>query len=345
MSATIPNPSIASPISLIPTMEADNHRLVVLLVDDQLMVQKKVKLAIAPETDIDLHYCSKAEEALAMAHACHPTVILQDLIMPDADGLDLVRQYRSSPALANVPVIVLSNVDEPPVKKEAFLAGANDYVVKSYDTIELVARIRYHSRSYINLLQRDAAYAALHDSRQQLEASNAELRRLTHTDGLTGIANRRYFDDFMKTEWLRAQRDKTPLSLLMIDVDCFKLYNDTYGHVAGDQVLRQVAATIAASLRRPADLAARYGGEEFAVVLPNTDKAGAGQTAEKICMAVAGLGIAHKTSLAVEHVSISVGVATVYAGAENNAVDFIARVDDSLYHAKKNGRNRVEAEA
>jgi two-component system chemotaxis family response regulator WspR len=317
------------------------YRFSVLLIDDQLVVQEKVRRAVRPETDIDFHFCGKAADALAKAEACQPTVILQDLVMPDADGLDLVRQYRSSPLLANVPVIVLSSTDEPLIKKDAFLAGANDYVVKSYDTIELVARIRYHSRSYINLLQRDAAYAALHESRKQLEASNAELKRLTHTDGLTGIANRRYFDDYMKQEWLRAQREKTPLSLLLMDVDCFKLYNDTYGHVAGDDVLRRVGAAIAAGAGRPADLAARYGGEEFAVILPNTDSAGTKELAEKICRAVAALGIAHATSKAVDHVTVSVGAATAHPVQGGDIVGLIKRVDDCLYSAKQSGRNRV----
>ena len=333
-------PSAPSPQSTIATQE---YRFSVLLIDDQLVVQEKIRSAVRPETDIDFHFCGKAADALAKAEACRPTVILQDLVMPDADGLDLVRQYRSSTLLANVPVIVLSSTDEPLIKKDAFLAGANDYVVKSYDTIELVARIRYHSRSYINLLQRDAAYAALHESQRQLEASNAELKRLTHTDGLTGIANRRYFDDYMKQEWLRAQRDKTPLSLLLMDVDCFKLYNDTYGHVAGDDVLRRVGAAIAAGGARPADLAARYGGEEFAVILPDTNAAGARELAERICLAVAGLGIAHTTSKAVDHVTVSVGAATVYPVQGGDIVGLIKRVDDCLYNAKQSGRNRVRA--
>jgi len=160
-----------------PTTENDYHCMV-LLVDDQAMVCEAVRRALAKETDIDFHYVANAREALATAIQIKPTVILQDLIMPGTDGLTLVSQYRSNPAVKDTPIIVLSTNDNPQVKAQSFSVGANDYIVKLPDKVELVARIRHHSRSYVNQLQRDAAYRALRESQQQLIESNAQLRSL-----------------------------------------------------------------------------------------------------------------------------------------------------------------------
>src|SRR5690606_6945233 len=214
-------------------------------------------------------FCSDPYQALAVAQQIKPTVILQDLIMPGVDGLELLSQYRNAPGLHDVPIIVLSTKEDPLVKSAAFAAGANDYLVKLPDSIELVARIRYHSRSYLTLLQRDEAYRALRVSQQQLLDSNLMLQRLMNSDGLTGLSNRRHFDEYLELEWRRAMREQQQLSLLMIDVDYFKAYNDSFGHLAGDEALRQVAEASRGSCSRPTDLPARYGGEEFALVLPN----------------------------------------------------------------------------
>ena len=195
----------------------------VLLVDDQAMVGEAIRRALAGEANIDFHYCSSPDDAQRVAETTRPTVILQDLVMPGTDGLSLVRQYRASPLTRDIPIIVLSTKEESTIKREAFAAGANDYLVKLPDPIELIARIRYHSRSYMNLLQRDEAYRALRESQQQLLETNLELQRLTHSDGLTGLANRRYFDEYFSAEWRRALREQREMALLMIDVDNFKI--------------------------------------------------------------------------------------------------------------------------
>ena len=215
--------------------------VMVLLVDDQAIIAEALRRALAEERNVDLHYCANPEEALRTAQETRPTVILQDLVMPGVDGLTLVRQYREHPATRDIPIIVLSTKEEPRIKSAAFAAGANDYLVKLPDTIELVARVRYHSRSYQNLLQRDEAYRALRQSQQKLLETNLELQRLTHSDGLTGLSNRRRLDDYLNAEWRRAAREHASIGFLMIDVDNFKSYNDTYGHVAGDDVLKLVA--------------------------------------------------------------------------------------------------------
>src|ERR1035437_1402453 len=151
------------------------YHVIVLLVDDQAMVCEAVRRALANQTDIDFHYCADAREALAIANQIKPTVILQDLVMPGVDGLTLVKRFRVNPATRETPIIVLSTNENPQVKGQAFALGANDYLVKLPDKIELIARIRHHSKSYLNLLQRDAAYRALRESKQQLIESNAAL--------------------------------------------------------------------------------------------------------------------------------------------------------------------------
>ena len=151
------------------------YHAMVLLVDDQAMVCEAVRRALANQSDIDFHYCAEAREALNVANQIKPTVILQDLVMPGIDGLTLVSQYRSNPATKDIPIIVLSTNENPQVKGQAFALGANDYLVKLPDRIELIARIRYHSKAFINLVQRDAAYRALRESQQQLIESNAAL--------------------------------------------------------------------------------------------------------------------------------------------------------------------------
>jgi len=216
-----------------PNRSEEDYKIMVLLVDDQAIVGEAIRRALMNEPNIDFHFCSRAEDAMRTAEQTRPTVILQDLVMPGMDGLTLARQYRANPITSDIPIIVLSSKEDPEIKRDAFASGVNDYMVKLPDRIELIARIRYHSRSYINLLQRDAAYRALRESQQQLQQSNFELQRLTNTDGLTGIANRRYFDDYLSAEWRRAKREQLQLSMLIIDVDNFKLYNDGYGHVAG----------------------------------------------------------------------------------------------------------------
>ncbi|MBS9477604.1 diguanylate cyclase [Ancylobacter sp. VKM B-3255] len=312
----------------------------VLLVDDQVLICEAVRRALAGETDLDFHYCTDPLDAIRIAEELKPTVILQDLVMPGMDGLDLVRQYRDRPSTHSVPVIVLSAKDEPAVKSAAFKAGANDYLVKLPDRIELIARIRYHTRAYLDHVQRDAAYAALRESQRQLMQANLELERLTRIDGLTGLGNRRYFDEYMLAEWRRALRNSTPLALLMIDVDNFKLYNDSHGHLAGDEVLRKVADAIQDGVNRSGDLAARFGGEEFVVVLLDTELSGARTVADQIMRRVRAMDIPREGG----HVTISMGVASMVPKEGVVPDDLIKAADLALFRAKSGGRDRVEVE-
>ncbi|MBV8566226.1 MAG: diguanylate cyclase [Methylobacteriaceae bacterium] len=318
---------------------APEYRVVVLLIDDQPLVGEAVRRALLDEQQLTFHYCGDPSRAVALAHETKPTVILQDLVMPGVNGLDLVRRYRGEPGTAAIPIIVLSTKEEATVKSEAFKAGANDYLVKLPDRVELVARIRYHSAAYMNHLQRDAAYRALRESQQRLMETNRELQRLTNVDGLTGLSNRRYFKEYIEAEWKRALRGQTALSLLMIDVDYFKQYNDTYGHVAGDEVLKQVARTVGDSFKRSTDLAARYGGEEFVVILPETPPADTEYLARKLCMAVQDLHLPHAASNVAGHVTISVGGATTVPDRGQSFFLLVDAADKALYEAKRAGRN------
>lgn len=321
--------------------KTDENAAMVLLVDDQAMIGEAVRRGLSNEENIDFHFCADPHQAIAHAVRIKPTVILQDLVMPGLDGLSLVREYRNHPATKDIPIIVLSTKEDPLIKSAAFAAGANDYLVKLPDNIELVARIRYHSRSYLTLLQRDAAYRALRVSQQQLLDTNLVLQRLMNSDGLTGLSNRRHFDEYMELEWRRSLREQSQLSLLMIDVDYFKTYNDTFGHLEGDEALRKVAASIRDASARPSDLPARYGGEEFALVLPNTSQGGARLVAEKLRMTVEALKIPHISPSEGSSLTISIGLATTTPTAGSNCRELISAADKGLYLAKNSGRNQV----
>ena len=312
----------------------------VLLVDDQPVIAMMVRKMLAGDPAIEVHVCAHATEAVARAREVRPTVILQDLVMPEANGLDLVLAYRSMPETRDIPIIVLSSNDEPEMKRSAFAIGANDYVVKLPEPIELIARIRYHSRAYMALVERDNAYRALRLSQQKLLLSNLELQRLTNSDGLTGLPNRRSFDDHLARAWATSQSQGSPLSLLMIDVDHFKNYNDRFGHLAGDDALKCVAEAIRQAQPDPACLPARFGGEEFAMVLPGVTAAQAGAIAETLRWQVERTALPH-TAPEPTSVTVSVGAATMVAPPDASPDLLIAAADARLYEAKCGGRNRV----
>lgn len=321
--------------------QLDSNRLtVVLLVDDQPMVAEAIRRMLADQKDVHFYYCQQADQAVELAMDIRPTIILQDLIMPDVDGFTLVQKYRQNPIIKNIPIIILSTKENPKDKSLAFENGANDYLVKLPDKIELVARIKAHTRSYLVQCERDEAFDQLGRLQRKLEISNAELQKLTCQDGLTGIANRRRFDDFIRKECSRSSRERTPLSLLLIDIDYFKAYNDNYGHLKGDDCICKVAKALQRAVQRPADLVARYGGEEFSVVLPNTDMDGAITIAYSLKQIIKKLSIRHDFSDAANVITISVGIASKVAEDDSSPQDLIKLADEALYRAKKSGRDR-----
>lgn len=315
--------------------------IMVLLVDDQPMICEAVRRALRDEPRIVFHYCLDARQAVALAREIKPTVILQDLVMPGADGLDLVRAYRAERSISGTPIIVLSTKEEAKVKRDAFRAGANDYLVKLPDQIEFVARIRYHAAAYLNHLQRDEAYRALRESQRQLMEANLALQRLSNVDGLTGLSNRRYFDEYMDKEWKRAMRGGSSFSFLMIDIDQFKQYNDFYGHLAGDEVLKAVAGAIQGTCRRATDLVARFGGEEFAVAVPGARPDDVQLLSEMLRKAVESLHLEHSGSTASAWVTVSIGGASMIPAPDESFLPVVEAADHALYQAKRAGRNRA----
>jgi two-component system chemotaxis family response regulator WspR len=328
---------------------ATSNWAVVLLVDDQKMVAEGIRRMIADEPDIEFHYCSDPKLAVKTATDTRATVILQDLVMPEVDGMTLVRFYRNNPGTRDVPVIVLSSKEDPNTKSDAFYQGATDYLVKLPEKVELLARIRAHTKSYLAQKERDEAFVTLSKMQQQLEnmntelaRSNRELHRLSALDGLTGVANRRQFDTTLNQEWQRSSRSRAPLSLIFADIDFFKRYNDLYGHQTGDDCLKKVATALQQTVHRPADLVARYGGEEFVMILPETTEEGALAIAEKMLRNIAALDIPHAESDVTSRVSLSIGIATMTPEEDGLPETLVRAADEALYLAKERGRNRIE---
>jgi two-component system chemotaxis family response regulator WspR len=322
-------------------LQPGSYAIRVLLVDDQAMIGEAVRRALVTDPGIQFRYCASPDDALRAAEQFNPTVILQDLVMPGVDGLTLVRRYRETSTTQNIPVVLLSTKEDPVIKSEAFAAGASDYLIKLPDRIELIARVRHHSKAYIHQVQRDEAYRALRESQRRLIETNQELQRLTNMDGLTGLSNRRYFNEFSAPQWKLAIRERAPVGILMVDVDNFKKYNDTYGHLAGDEVLKGVGATMMKSVTRPTDLPARFGGEEFVVLLPASPLESVQTVGERLRNNVQELRIPHVASTVCGHVTVSVGGAVTIPGPDDTLLALIETADQALYEAKRNGKNRV----
>lgn len=319
----------------------ENYKALVLLVDDQLMVVEAVRRALANQTHLEFHYCLNPLEAVDAAWRMRPTVILQDLIMPGMDGLELVRRYRAVPELCETPIVVLSSQEEPLTKSRAFAEGANDYLVKLPDRVELLARIRYHTKAYINELQRAEAFRQLQESQRLLMLANLKLERMTRLDGLTGLANRRYFNEYLDEEWQRLLDSGERMAIIMIDVDNFKSYNDLYGHLTGDQVLVSVGAAIQNLCTRTGDFAGRFGGEEFVMVLSDRQPDEIGAMAEQLRESVAQLRLSHGGRDTANRITVSIGVASLTPRHGLTPEQVIEAADRALLRAKAEGKNRV----
>jgi len=196
----------------------------------------------------------------------------------------------------------------------------------------------------INLrLTKQELVTSLTNTNKQQEALNKRLEAISTVDGLTNLANRRYFDDALQRELLRAQRAKTPISLILLDIDFFKQYNDEYGHLAGDNCLRLISTVLQENVKRPGDMAARYGGEEFCIIMPDTDQRGVMKLAEQIKQDVESLNIPHNKSRITNHVTVSMGIASMVPGLQVTTNTLINAADKALYTAKKDGRNLIRS--
>jgi diguanylate cyclase (GGDEF)-like protein len=305
----------------------------ILLVDDSPTIRAATTQMLV-KMGHTVTIAENGQQALAAYERERPDLVLMDVTMPVMDGYAAAQQIRSRHQEDWVPIIFLSGAEADQELERGIRAGGDDYLIKPASYVVLHAKI--HAMQRIDDMRRRLIKVSA-----ELTAANRALERMSRQDGLTELANRRYFDTYLADEMARARRSKNELALALCDVDFFKPYNDHYGHQAGDECLKQVAHALQGVCRRPADLAARYGGEEFALVLPETGLVGAAQVAETVRDAIAQLNIPHEYSLVASHVTMSVGVACYLPAKEINSERLVAAADQALYQAKKLGRNRV----
>src|SRR5574343_158404 len=274
------------------------------------------------------------EMALDLFSRRLPDLVLLDIALPDIDGFSVAQRIRAMEKPGDwTPIIFLASPDNEAGIENGISAGGDDYLAKPISEIVLGAKLRAMQRI---VLMRASLLAVT----RKLDAANQELIRIASSDGLTGVANRRYFDETISVEWRRARRHSNSIALLMCDIDLFKSYNDIYGHQAGDECLRKIAAALSRHTERPSDTVARYGGEEFAVILPETSIGGALMVAEKIRHGISELNIPHSASPS-GVVTISIGIASAAPGFDNPPDDLIHAADKALERAKHEGRDRV----
>jgi len=298
---------------------SEQARPSVLVVEDDATIQALLSAVLA--SDWDVRTAATGQAALEAALDRLPDIVLLDIGLPDMDGLEVCRRFKANPRLEQVPVIFLTARTSGEDEVDGLEAGGIDYITKPINPAILKARLRNHL---------------------ELKQSRDELLRLSRTDGLTGLYNRRTFDDMLAREWRRLARAGEPLAVIMIDVDHFKLYNDTYGHGGGDVCLQRVARAAEGALQRPADIVARYGGEEFVALLPETKLDGAIAVAEAIRLAVSALEIPHAGSKTAAHVTVSLGAACTVPQPDADPASLLEIADQQLYIAKSEGRNRAK---
>ncbi len=299
-------------------MQIKSPRQRILIVDD---TRENIQiLAEALGVGYKISVATNGEDALRIAGSEQaPDLILLDIMMPGMDGYEVCKRLKNEERTEKIPVIFITAKIRVEDETLGLEMGAVDYIAKPFSLPIVKARVKAHL---------------------ELKRNRDLLENIVHLDGLTGIRNRRFFDDALANEWRRGGRRGSPLSLIMIDIDHFKKFNDTYGHIIGDDCLRQVADTLSDTVRRPADFVARYGGEEFSAVLPDTDADAARLIAELMRKRVESLEISHSGSSA-EVVTVSLGVATVVPRRSSDPEMLVQSADKMLYEAKESGRNQV----
>lgn len=273
------------------------------------------------EHDYEVLFAMNGEKALEVAAASAPDVILLDVMLPGMDGFEVCSRLKAEPLTRDIPVIFVTGLGDMAAETRALELGAMDYIPKPINPPVVRMRVR---------------------NQVELKQARDKLARLATTDGLTGLANRRRFDEALAMEHARHVRSGSRLALIMLDIDHFKLFNDTYGHVRGDDCLRAVAGVLRSTLHRATDLAARYGGEEFVCILPDTaSPEGVRKVAEHIRQAVSDLNIPHGNAPTADHLTVSLGVVTACCTSNTSPSGLVVQVDEQLYKAKTEGRNSI----
>jgi diguanylate cyclase (GGDEF)-like protein len=314
--------------------------MAIIIVDDTETSRNYLEILLRNDGLSDLVTCESYDQTRAVLDACPQSnttvaLIIMDINMPGTDGIEATRRIKADPAYSDVPIIMVSAMTDETILEQAFEVGATDYISKPVNRVELRARVRAALRLFSETEKRKKR-------ERELERLTAELQELSHHDGLTGVPNRRWLDATLEKEWKRALREEKPLSIMITDIDFFKNYNDSLGHLQGDSCLKGVAECIRRSIRRPADFMARYGGEEFMVVLPDTTSKGAQSVAVLIQYNLERSDIAHPASTISDRITVSTGIATATPSADSNPQDLVALADKMLYQAKNKGRNRIE---
>lgn len=298
-----------------PTAWSADHPPRLLVVDDEPINIQALYQTFGHDHQVLM--ATSGEQALAVAREKLPDLILLDVVMPGLSGHEVLTQLKSDEATRDIPVIFVTAYNDTASETQGLALGAVDFISKPINPPVVRARVHTHLT---------------------LKAHADFLRSMARIDGLTGLYNRRHFDERLDIEFRRAVRSRTPLALALIDVDDFKKYNDQYGHLQGDEVLRQVAATLKGALKRPGDLLARYGGEEFVCILPEVRLEAATGFAHTLVEAVHALRIANITARAAPVVTISLGMAVYEPGQPCSAAILLAAADAALYRAKNEGR-------
>ncbi len=276
-------------------------------------------LASIFDQDYDILFALSGLEAIDISLRERPDLIILDVMMPDLDGYTVCKTIKNHPHTKDIPIVFLTAHCDAEEEIRGLEMGAADFISKPF--YPKIVKIRVSNQI-------------------ELKYAREKLTKLAITDGLTGIANRRYFDDQLAHEWTRARRLNQTLAIAMIDVDWFKKYNDHYGHQGGDDCLRQVANVLSNVAKRDSDFVARYGGEEFAIILPMTQAENALELSKNICLALSNLELPHALS-DFGHVTLSVGVAVGCPKQNTTPHNLLVNADKALYTAKEKGRNRA----
>lgn len=277
-------------------------------------------LVEALETTYTVVTASDGHQALEIATREYFDIILLDVVMPGMDGYEVCRHLKANDDTSDTPIIFLTGQMEAQDEIHGFNLGAVDYIYKPYSLSVVMARVRNH----------------LNAARHQ-----RQLKCFSYQDSLTNIPNRRQFDEVLIKEYKRAVRERKPISLLVIDIDEFKLYNDHYGHIVGDECLRKVGRALSECQHRATDFVGRYGGEEFVAVLPDTDEHGARHMAQSMLDAVRSLNIEQAPNAQRQNVTVSIGAASCIASLSRTPTELLEYADQLLYEAKRGGRNQL----